>query len=377
MTIKKIRQKYIYRSFYTVISVLFIIFLLLYIFRVNDNISIQGTIKSKNITYIKSPCKTYIKKVYVIPGEEVKTGALLAELDGIGINKSIQELKSQIVDTNKKLIDIQNRRNVYPLQIALMEQDIAQCIIKLENARIEYENSQKLNREGAVSSLEMRKSGNEYEILQSELIKLENNLTIYKIENNSRIEMEKQLGEEKMLNLQLENFQKQLALLTGLFPAGIEEIDFEMPKIISPCNGIITAITHDENSSASRPDSSQGKILEENETIFEISNPDDIFIEGFIRENDFPYVYEEDRVYLKIAAYSFQKYGVFSGIIDKLYQEPTVVNGRNMYKCEIRLMNIKSNREIKTYLGLTTYNTIDVKRSYNLIQYMLKKVFEN
>jgi multidrug resistance efflux pump len=374
LSTRRVQKKYIYRSFYTTIAVLFFVSFLLCVFRVNDNIGMSGVIKSKSITYIKCPCDTYLKKVYVIPGEEVKKGRLLAELDETGISKSIQEIQFKVVENNKKIFEIQSRRKVTPFKTVLMEQDINQCQIKLENARIAFETSQKLYQDGAISRENLRQSSNEYAILQGELIKLQNTLAIYKIENDSRIELEKQIEEEKLLNLQLDSLGKRLALLQSLYASGNQAVD--TPGIFSPCDGVVTAIGVEVSNPAIANTNYEGKILRENETVFEISDPNDIYIEGLIRENDFPFVFDEDRVYLKIAAYSYQKYGVFEGIIDKLYKEPLNVNGNNMYKCEVRLTNVKSNREIKTYLGLSTSNTINVKKSYTLIRYMFKKVFE-
>jgi multidrug resistance efflux pump len=370
MTLQKVRKKYIHNFFYVVIMLTIVIGMWFRVIRVNESIGFPGVIKSRNIEVIKSPCDTYLKEIRVIPGEEVHKGQLLARLDGVGIQYYIQDLNAKIVEADKRKTDLAATIDITSYQISVMEQNIIQCRVKFENAAGIYQENEKLFKNGAISRLEFQQSKNEMITLQAELTKQENNLNIFKRRNNQEYHASA-AGEINFLNDQINEYQKILNTINRQF---LFTNDYAgSPCIIAPCDGIITAIG---DSALDQTDSS-GKTFKANETIFEISDPNDIYIEGSIREKDFPYVGAEDKVYITFIAYPYQKYGVFEGTIDKLYQKPTLNLSQTQYKCEIKLFNIKSNRKVKMYSGLNTYNTVDTQKNYNLFEYIGKKMFEN
>lgn len=380
MTLQKVRKKYIYNFFYIVIILSIVICLWFRIIRVNETIEFTGVIQSRNIEVIKSPCETYLKEIRVVPGEEVHQGQLLARLDGIGLQNYIQGINSAIIEAEKRKTDLAARTDITPFQIRVMEQDIIQCRIRLDNAEKNYQENEKLSKDGAISQLEYLQSKNEVITLRAEVIKQENNLRIYKRQNNQEYH-DSAVKEIDYLDARIQEYKKILATVNRQF---LFTNDYAgNPCIIAPCNGIVTAVgdsgsdANSEGNGTSQTGKFEGKTFEVNETIFEISDPNDIYIEGTIRERDFPFVSIDDKVFITFSAYPYQKYGVFEGTIDQLYQEPTTGTGQTQYKCEISLFNIKANRKIKTYSGLNTYNEVDTKKSYSLFEYIGKKVFEN
>lgn len=376
MTLQKTRQKYIYNFFYVVIIVTIIISLWLRVIRVNETIGFYGVIKARNIEVIKSPCETFLKEIHVVPGEEVSKGQLLARLDGVSIQNYIQDIHSRIIEAEKQKTDLATGADITPYRIRVMEQEIIQCRVRLESAEKTYQENRKLFKAGAISELDYLESKNEVITLGAELIKQEDNLTIYRRQNNQ----EYQAGAIREINFlsdQIKEYQNNLQTINRQF---LFTNDYAgSPCIIAPCDGIVTSIGESTGSQTNSTGNNkfEGKTFGVNETIFEISNPNDIYIEGNIQENDFPYVSEEDTVYITFTAYPYQKYGVFEGVIDKLYREPTGNINQTQYKCEIRLFNIKSNRKIKTYSGLNVYSTVDTKKSYSLLEYIGIKMFEN
>ncbi len=377
MSLKLLRRKYIYSSFNLVVLLMILVFSALNIIRINDNIKIPGVIKSKDITYIKSPCDTYLKEIYVVPGEEVKQGQLLARLDDMGIRTYIQNLKSELIDAQNRKSVLLNEMNTIPCQLVNYEQDIAQCKSKLVYAQALYESNAKLYQNGAISALDFKNSEQNYDNLRTDLVKYENNLRMYKL--TTRDTLEKDEAEIRMLDSKTERINSQLAILHTQFLNA--ENGSGNPCIIAPCAGVISAIGNKDDSSDNGDDSTKqknnfiGKTFAVNETIFEISNPKDIYIESTISENNFPFVFEGDKASITIPAYPYAEYGILSGFIQKLYKEPTTLAGSTVYQCEIKIVNVNANKDIKAYLGLTTQNTIDVKSSYSLIDYMLKKIF--
>ena len=353
--------------------------LVMQIIRVEDNISFRGVIKSRRVTYVKSPCETYIKDIDVIPETEVKKGQLLGRLDGLSIYKYLQDIQSQIVAAQTRKIELYTKTNTQPYQISALEQDIIQSKTQIKAAETLAQTNQRLYKEGIISSFEYDKSDNDLQILKSSLIKIENSLAIYKLQNDSATQQETE-EELKVTQAQIENLTNMLVFLRKQF--SFSSANADSPAIVSPCDGVITAIGENSGSSSTLDNSKDwaklyGKVINTNETIFEISDLDNIYIEGIINERDFPYIYANDHIYFTLEAYPYQKYGVFEGFIDKLYKEPIDSNGNTVYKCEIKIFNIKSNKNIKAYLGLTTSNRVDVKRSYSLAEYMNKKIFNN
>lgn len=378
MSLEKTRRKYIYRLFNTVILIIFFVFVSLRVVRVNDNVNFSGVIKSRDITSVNAPCDTYLREVYFLPGEKVKAGAIMAKVDGFTINSLIQGLESQVIEGENRRTDIIKKRDTIPYRISVMEQDIIECQARLENAEQRYKANEGLHQEGLISVDELRRLRYDYVLAKSNLVQLENNLKIYKIENGPEV-IQKINEEVKTLNSQLTQLRKQIAEFKQKFIFKKNEPD---PFIIAPKDGVITAIANLTSSESAgemlrKATNFGGAHFEANETILEISDPNNTYIEGEVRERDFPFIYEGDRVNFTLAAYPYQKYGVFEGVIDKLYMEPLGKNGEAVYKCEIRLINVKSNTAIRTYLGLTTFVTVDVRRNYNLLEYMAKKIFED
>lgn len=380
MNLQKVRKKYIHNFFYAVIILTIVISLWFRVIRVNESIGFLGIIKSRNIEVIKSPCDTYLKELYVVPGEEVHKGQLLARLDGVGIRNYLQEINAKIVDADNRKTDLAAKTDITPYQISVNEQNIIQCRVKFENAQKIYQENEKLFKDGAVSELEFQQSKNDVVTLQAELIKEENNLKIYQRQNDQ--DYHRSVMEEiDFLNKQLQEYRRILAVINHQF---IFTNDYGNPSIIATVDGIVTAIgdsTDKQNdaqdTNTALTDNFEGKAFQANETIFEICNPDDIYLEGNIREKDFPYVSEEDKVYITFTAYPYQKYGVFEGTIAKLYREPTPNLSQTQYKCEIKLFNIKSNHKVKMYSGLSAYIAVDTKKNYNLLEYIGQKMFEN
>lgn len=376
MSLKKTRQKYIYNFFYIVIIITIVISLWFRVIRVNETIAIYGVIKARNLEVIKSPCETYLKEIHVVPGEEVHKGQLLARLDGVSIQNYIQDIRSQIIEAEKRKTDLGANTDVTSYRIRVMEQEIIQCRVRLDSAEKKFQENSKLFKEGAISELDFLDSKNEVITLRAELIKQEDNLAIYKRQNNQ----EYLASATREINFQSDKIKEYERILLTINRQFLFSNDYTgSPCIIAPCDGIVTAVGDSTSSetNSTRDNNFEGKTFKANETIFEISNPNDIYIEGNIRENDFPYVSEDDTVYITFAAYPYQKYGVFNGVIDKLYREPTGNTNQTQYKCEIRLFNLKSNRKIKTFSGLNVYGSVDTKKNYNLWQYIGKKVFEN
>ncbi len=381
MSLQRVRKKYIHNFFYAIIILAIVISLWFRIIRVNESIGLSGVVKSRNIEVIKSPCDTYLKEIYVIPGEEVRQGQLLARLDGIGIRNYLQDINAKIVEADNRKTDLAAKIDITPYQISVIEQNIIQCRIKLETAQIVCQDNEKLLKNGVISGFEFQQSKNEVITLQAELVKQENNLKMYKRQNDQAYKTSVK-DEIDFLNQQVQEYKRILAAINRQFR--ITDDYSGNPSIIAPCNGIVTAIgdsainqNDSQGTNTVETNSFEGKAFTANETILEISNPNDIYIEGDIRENDFPYVSEEDKVFITFAAYPYQRYGVFEGIIAKLYREPTFNLRQTQYKCEIRLFNIKSNLKVKMYSGLNAYIAVDTRKNYNLLEYMRKKMFEN
>jgi len=97
-----------------------VILLIMYIIRVNETVLFEGEVASDDISYIKSPCSTYVKELSVTDGEVVKKGQLLGLFDnetivnGVFADKSDCSVKAGIIapcDGVIEFVKVQDARN--------------------------------------------------------------------------------------------------------------------------------------------------------------------------------------------------------------------------------------------------------------------------
>ena len=162
MTINQARKKYIYILFNVVVFIIFLLYIILNIVRVNENIFLKGTIRSKNTTYIKSPCNIFLQKVLVSPGEELKKGQKLAYIDDINIREYIQQLNSDLMETKKRMLDIKIQQDIYQHQLAILDQSAEQAEIQMQNSEDIYNANQELFKMDSISISDLRASKSQY-----------------------------------------------------------------------------------------------------------------------------------------------------------------------------------------------------------------------
>lgn len=371
MSLNELRKKYIDKSFYALMLCFFLVLLVLNIVHVNNNIKLNGIIKSKSITAIKSPTELYLTEVYVSSGEKVEKGQTLARLDNVSISRYIDDLVSNIISLEKKIADLEIQRNRLQYEINIIDNEIIKAREQEKLALENYEINKKFFSSGSISGDELNKY--KYDVLEirNSILKLEKDLSSYRIRINNDQKnntTEKEIG---VIKNQIIQMQKQLEFLKKCFEFTREDSE-NYPFIVAPCDGIINIKDSMKDAAAL-----VGKQFRSNETIFEIIDPDGIYIDCPLNEKDFPYIKPEDKVSIQFPAYPFKDYGVLFGIVDRLYQEPTQVEDNTVYKCEIRITTIDKNKNIKIYLGLTTYNMVDLQTSYSLLQYIVMKLFDN
>ena len=234
-----------------------------------------------------------------------------------------------------------------------------------------YEINRKFFTRGSISRDKL--NNYKYDVLEikNNLLKLEKDLTSHKIriKNDQKNQItEKEIG---VIKNQIRQKQMQLGFLNNCFEY-TEEGTKNNPVIIAPCAGIINIKDMRKNAAAL-----VGKQFKKNETIFEIIDPDGIYIDCPLNEKDFPYIKLEDRVVIQFPAFPFKQFGVLFGLVDRLYQEPTQIDNSTLYKCEIKITSIDRNKNIKIYLSLTTYSMIELRTSCSPLQYIGLKLFNN
>ena len=343
--------------------------------------------------------------------------------DFIFNNKNeISSTKHQISNVENELNDIKRKQEAYPYEIKTLDNNINNCKIKLANAQNQFDKYKILFESGGISAEELDKYELEVINLTAQLAEFENNKKVYEI-NNSQVNIDLLQSNLKRLNEylnELENndaaYDKQIELKnqelnilkaeqSNYEKQSTEELTFINQEIdnynneleylktllngengankevymISPCNGTVSLgngqATQNKTDSNSKKMELVGKRLEKDEVIMKIINSEDIYIEGYISEKDFPYVFEKDKVSITLYAYPYEEYGTIDGVVDTLYKEPLMSSNGTFYKCKINFSS--ENKDIKTYVGLNVSNSIIVKRDINLIRYFFNNTFNN
>jgi HlyD family secretion protein len=195
---------------------------------VNNTINAAGVVIPVHEEVVSSPGATRIAKVHAKPGQQVKQGDLLLDLDDREIRLALEALKEQLAQQ-------ENRTVVLRLEMEQKLKQTASAIelleIDLQASRVRHERNQKLRSSGIVSgedllTAELNVKRNEIQLRQQrELIADTRRATSSSID---------------AANLQKAILQKQIAQQEQLLA---------QTRVAAPFSGMLTALLEEEGAS--------------------------------------------------------------------------------------------------------------------------------
>jgi HlyD family secretion protein len=195
---------------------------------VDNTINAAGVVIPVHEEVVSSPGASRVARVHAKPGQQVKQGELLLELDDREIRLALEALKEQLAQQ-------ENRVGVLRLEMDQKLKQLASAIelleIDLQSTRVRHERNQKLRASGLVSgedllTAELNVKRNEIQLRQQrELIADTRRATASSI---------------AAANLQRAILQKQIARQEGLL---------EQTRVAAPFSGMLTSLVEEEGAS--------------------------------------------------------------------------------------------------------------------------------
>jgi HlyD family secretion protein len=195
---------------------------------VDNTINAAGVVIPVHEEVVSSPGASRVARVLAKPGQQVKQGELLLELDDREIRLALEALKEQLAQQENKIVglklDMEQKLKQTRSAIELLE-------IDLQASRALRERNRKLRESGLVSG---------QDLLTSEL-----NVQ----RNEVQLRQQRELIEDTRrgtasgiaaANLQREILQKQIARQEGLL---------QQTKVVAPFSGMLTSLVEEEGAS--------------------------------------------------------------------------------------------------------------------------------
>jgi len=195
---------------------------------VDNTINAAGVVIPVHEEVVSSPGASRVARVHAKPGQQVKQGELLLELDDREIRLALEALKEQLAQQENKIVglklDMDQKLKQTRSAIELLE-------IDLQASRALRERNRKLRESGLVSG---------QDLLTSELNVQRNEVQLRQqrelIEDTRRVTA----SGIAAANLQRDILQKQIARQEGLL---------QQTKVVAPFSGMLTSLVEEEGAS--------------------------------------------------------------------------------------------------------------------------------
>jgi HlyD family secretion protein len=195
---------------------------------VDNTINAAGVVIPVHEEVVSSPGASRVAKVRVKPGQQVKQGELLMELDDREIRLALEALKEQLAQQENKVatlkIEMEQKLKQTRSAIELLE-------IDLQASRALRERNRKLRESGLVSG---------QDLLTSELNVQRNEVQLRQQRELIEDTRRSTAGAIAAANLQKEILQKQIARQEGLL---------EQTRVRAPFSGMLTSLVEEEGAS--------------------------------------------------------------------------------------------------------------------------------
>lgn len=304
---------------------LIIFTLALIILRIDDEVSVQGTIQPKFYTNIYIQQNSTLKNLFFKVGETVKEGDVIAIFNNPILNEKILSLESELSEKDSELEYLKQsliklKKNPYPKEFwALSAQ--AEYISKETDYWKEYLNIQrKLFDKKSISKNTLDKAElNLNDILkQSEIINYKMSIIKNGYFEELILEKKKQINwlltKKKSITKQLNFLQKQKNELI----------------IKSKTTGLLYKNFFKE-----------GMLCKRGDLFLSIAKMDYFNVEAYISENDVLKVRQNQHVHGKCLQYKSIDDGLFEGVVTKIYPSTKVKENKSLYKINVDIKSFK------------------------------------
>ena len=137
-------------------------------------LEVSGTVEMEDINHVTARISAPVRQISVRVGQEVRAGQLLARLDVSDYQSEVDRYRAQVEQARAELAVA--RLGARPQEIASLEASRRQTNAALEQARLDWQRLEDLQKAGAVPPQQVEKSRLEVTRLQEELAKLDQQL---------------------------------------------------------------------------------------------------------------------------------------------------------------------------------------------------------
>lgn len=178
----------------------------------------SGLVKPLNEQIINSPVESYILKVYAQPGDSVKAGQPLLELDLEETKTQYQKLLNEMGMKQQSLrqTELNNSTSISELEMKIKVKEM-----DLRRLKVEEQNERRLDSIGSGTGDRVRQAHTAYETSRLELEQMRQTLAIERLRNAASVKAER---------LGIESFEKDLALTRRILNEG---------RVPAPYSGVL------------------------------------------------------------------------------------------------------------------------------------------
>jgi putative peptide zinc metalloprotease protein len=282
------------------------------------------TIRASNRVSVTPQVAGNLKKIYVDQGSRVRAGDVLAEIENLELTNSFEDVKGELaaqkasldllkagsrpeeIESARRLVETRRTELVnigrVDQQRSLYRDTIAKKEAELENAKLDYERTQSLLRNGLIAKNEADRAKTTYEVQQKELAEANGQLRVLDEQTDSNKDVKrKELAQaESALKILLAGTRKESIRETESQVNRLEEklrilnMQLDLLNIRSPIDGVVaTSYLHNRI----------GDFLDKGNVFCEIVSDGMMVIEMPVPEKEIGDVRKEFPITMKVRGY--------------------------------------------------------------------------
>lgn len=314
----------LFQRFLFVIFLLFIVMVIVIGFgHMDDEVEGTGTVEGIREYELKTLVDAKTTAIFKHPGDFVRAGEKLLELDSRDQRNRIVLLEHEIkeleiaIQVKKKELDIL-RKDPLPGYYRHTELELKEAAERYQRSQMELESYKELYEKKAISK---------HEFLQIEMEHISKKINLERLQEDSR-----KLGKGSMARDILEKAQDELRQMQQQLDGKKAELEMENIRLsnyvlTAPDTGIVTDIPP-------RPGNyyTQGTIL------IRLAANQNKKVVVLVRESQIFKVKPGQHARIRCSLYNYLDYGYFYGRVEYVYQLPEIINGEKFYPVKLILL---------------------------------------
>lgn len=330
---RNIKSKIIY---ITIICLLIIGICILPLIKIELSSQSRGSIRSTNEdNTLQSAISAEIESITLHENQVVNVGDTLIYLRTDAIDEQIHRLSERLTENTIFMEDITDLQNgnfnkiassKYRAEYTQSLSKIGQQQVSLNQAKSEYNTSQELYKKGVESKYDFQQNEHKYNLAQSQLISIKQELKNSWQAEQTRLELENRDLQSQLLRLQKDKNQYY---------------------IIAPISGNIVQYNG----------SKKGNFVTAGQTLAQIVSDDNLIVECYVSPTDIAYIYEGQVVNIQMDAFDYRQWGLAKGKVKEIVSDVTSIDNQPFFRVRCSMdqthLNLKNGHQGNIKKGMT------------------------